>query len=111
AYGVRHDTLGMMLWREMMEAEALSGGWFGPSSEDLMDGLRYWARAMTGHHGQPPRESDSSLAPHFSSPIDQRAALGFAQEMRSMFLTDVDFEHPCFADPSAFLRHSQELSW
>ncbi|MFZ5526325.1 MAG: CRISPR-associated helicase Cas3' [Pseudomonadota bacterium] len=109
-YSERHDTLGMLLWLALQE-DAAAEAWFGPATDDLLEGLCFWARAMTGHHGQPPREFAKALDPHFQYPFDQRAAFEFVQAMRGMFLSDIDFEHPCFADPRRFLNVSRQLSW
>ncbi|MFT3857522.1 MAG: CRISPR-associated helicase Cas3' [Aquabacterium sp.] len=110
-YTVRHDSLGMLFWAEVLEDEASEEGWFGPQTGTLMEGARYWARAVTGHHGQPPKENLSGLKPHFELPADHRAAMQFVNAMRQKFLADIDFAQPCFQNPARFLHDSQMLSW
>lgn len=110
-YSIRHDSLGMAFWREALSAQVLQEAWFGPDTEDLMYGLMYWARAVTGHHGQPPDESICSLAPHFHRSIDEPAAAAFAVQMKDRFLSGIDFTQGCFANAKGFLRESMRLSW
>lgn len=110
-YSIRHDSLGMAFWREALTSLAEAEQWFGPETDRLMLGLMCWARAVTGHHGQPPDESISSLAPHFQRHVDEPAAAAFASQMKDKFLSGVDFAQGCFASPKVFLRESQLLSW
>jgi CRISPR-associated endonuclease/helicase Cas3 len=55
-YTIRHDSLGWLLWREnladyLLEANLLNLDTNIWEKEDWLDGLNYWARAVTGHHG------------------------------------------------------------
>lgn len=110
-YSIRHDSLGMAFWREVLIQRAERAHWFGPQTGDLMHGLLCWARAVTGHHGQPPDESVDRLAPHFHRSPDETAAALFAEQMWDKFLSNFDFSQGGFANPRAFLRESQLLSW
>lgn len=111
AYWIRHDSLGMAYWREALIQQVECEQWFGPETDGLMFGLMCWARAVTGHHGQPPDESVVSLGPHFHRMLDEPAAAAFARQMKDKFLSEIDFSQGCFANPKLFLRESQRLSW
>jgi hypothetical protein len=52
-YTLRHDSLGMLFWKDKLAERAADERWFGPQTEYYECGLDYWARAATGHHGQP----------------------------------------------------------
>jgi CRISPR-associated endonuclease/helicase Cas3 len=109
-YTLRHDSLGMLFWVEVLRERVIDQAWFGSQSEDLADGLDCWARACTGHHGQPPIEGDH-WGQHFDTQHDRIAALAFADSLRDMFI-DAELAAGIAAqDASAFLQASQELSW
>lgn len=109
-YTLRHDSLGMLFWTSVLRERVIAEKWFGPQSLDLADGLDFWARACTGHHGQPPTEGDD-WRQHFDKQADREAALGFVDAMRRMFLTDDVAEAIGAQDPTEFWRASRELSW
>lgn len=109
-YTLRHDSLGMLFWASAIREYVVDQHWFGLASVDLADGLDYWARACTGHHGQPPAEGDD-WRQHFDKHADHEAALGFVDAMRRMFLTDDVAEAIGAQDPTEFWRASRELSW
>ncbi len=109
-YTLRHDSLGMLFWKEVLREQLIQEEWFGPRSEDLADGLDCWARACTGHHGQPPAEGDT-WTQHFDQVADRDAALAFAGEVRHAFI-DSELTAAIGAQPpTQFLAASQELSW
>jgi CRISPR-associated endonuclease/helicase Cas3 len=109
-YKLRHDSLGMLFWKEVLRERVIDEAWFGESTNDLADGLDFWARASTGHHGQPPTEGDH-WGQHFDRRSDRAAAMAFVDAMRAQFL-DADLLAAIAAqEPVAFLRHSQALSW
>jgi len=54
-YVERHDSLGQWIWRQMLYGHAVSDSWFGVSTKQSSAGLDAWMRAVTGHHGQPPK--------------------------------------------------------
>ncbi|OVZ60431.1 CRISPR-associated endonuclease Cas3'' [Pigmentiphaga sp. NML080357] len=109
-YSIRHDTLGLVYWSVVLESEAVEEGWFGPDSAHLLPAIDYWVRAVTGHHGQPPSENEESPWPHFVSQ-DDRAIRQFVDQMRVLFLANMDWQAPCFADPYAFENVTRGLSW
>lgn len=110
-YSVRHDSLGMLFWREVLIDRSNQEEWFGPDSEALSDGLIWWARSVTGHHGQPPDEQLSSIPAFFDVRQDAQAIDQFVQVVRRLFLANIDFSAGCFADPRAFEKSSKVLSW
>jgi len=110
-YSIRHDTLGLVYWTAVLEQEAVDEGWFGPDSSSLLPAIDHWVRAVTGHHGQPPSENEEHPWPHFVDPDDHRAIHEFVGHMRELFLADMDWQAPCFADAQAFEDASRELSW
>jgi len=109
-YTLRHDSLGMLFWSSVVREKIIAEQWFGPRSFDIADGLDFWARACTGHHGQPPTEGDY-WGQHFDTGDDCHAALGFVETVRRMFLTDAVVDSICNQDPTHFWRASCELSW
>ena len=110
-YRVRHDSLGMMFWKSVLSDVAVEQAWFGKDTGLYLDGLDYWMRAVTGHHGQPPEETSEYWAQHFSAQEDRAAVFSFVAEMRTLFLDDATQAIPQALDPEAFYRVSIELSW
>ncbi len=106
---VRHDSLGMQVWLEHVQPRAENQGWFG-SDLDYFDGIAYWVRAVTGHHGQPPLNDVRFMAEHFR-PRDVAAVHSFVDAMRALLLTPAAASLPQARDAVRFLKASQELSW
>jgi CRISPR-associated endonuclease/helicase Cas3 len=77
--GVRHDTLGEMLWRNhlLSGADVLR---LGAQANRHHDRLSPWVNAVTGHHGQPPDGTRASLIQHFDA-CDRDAAASFVGEL------------------------------
>lgn len=109
-YTLRHDSLGMLFWKEVLREQLIDEAWFGPRSEDLADGLDFLAAACTGHHGQPPAEGDT-WTQHFDPLEDRAAAQAFVEAVRRLFVDAELTEAIAAQDPSAFLAASRELSW
>lgn len=107
--GVRHDSLGMAFWKAQVQPKADCETWFGDDPE-YGEGLDFWARAVTGHHGQPPMESVSHMSRHFN-PQDVDAALDFADAMRTLLLPAQAAQVATTLDAEAFELVSRELSW
>lgn len=106
--GIRHDSLGMQFWIDEVLPLAEDEGWFGVDL-DSDDGLACWARAVTGHHGQPPLNHVSRLSLHFR-PQDTRAAKQFSQAARALLLSPAAATIPELC-ASRFEQISRELSW
>ena len=109
-YTLRHDSLGMLFWKDVLRDRVIDQAWFGARSEDLADALDWWARACTGHHGQPPTEGDF-WGQHFDPQQDRAAALAFADAMRQQFISAELTDAIAALRPSDFLAASTELSW
>ena len=109
-YTLRHDSLGMLFWKDVLRDRVIDQAWFGSRSEDLAFGLDSWARACTGHHGQPPTEG-GYWGQHFDRQQDRTAALAFADAVRAQFISADLAEAMAQQDPSSFLAASAELSW
>jgi CRISPR-associated endonuclease/helicase Cas3 len=109
-YRLRHDSLGMLFWREVLSEVAADQCWFGPESELQLEGLDWWARAVTGHHGQPP-EASTGWTQHFDRHDDREAILEFVAELRGLFFTDGIAAIPTGTDPTEFWQASRDLSW
>ena len=109
AAGVRHDSLGMVFWSAHVQPQAQREAWFSDNPE-YAEGLDFWARAVTGHHGQPPLEHVSHLGRHFN-PKDVDAALDFAGAMRTLLLPRQAAGVATALDANAFELVSRELSW
>ena len=113
-YTLRHDSLGMLFWKEVLCDHVFAEAWFGPQSQEqsqnMADSLDGWARACTGHHGQPPTEGDH-WRQHFDPLQDRDAALAFAEAMRRQFITTDVASAIAAQEPHSFLAASTELSW
>ena len=109
-YGLRHDSVGMLFWKGVLAKRVIDEQWFGPDSEDFADGLAWWARAVTGHHGQPPKEGDD-WRQHYDKLADCPATLAFVDQARRMFLDDALVQGIRGLGTEGFLEVSVELSW
>ena len=112
SYTERHDSLGQWLWRDCMADRAVEDGWFGGITESRMTGLDTWMRAVTGHHGQPPKVPPAfcDISGYFSKP-DKKAALAFVDAMRELLLRQSAATIPAALDAAKFEHVSQALSW
>lgn len=107
--GVRHDSLGMQFWMDHVQQRVEDEAWFGDDL-DVFDGVRCWARAVNGHHGQPPLSQVDHLSSHFR-PRDTAAAQAFVDAMRELLLPAGAAALPTAVGTQAFERISRELSW
>jgi len=109
AAGMRHDSLGMAFWTLHLKPRADREAWFGQDPE-YGEGLDFWARAVTGHHGQPPMEPIGHVGRHFN-PKDVDAALDFSDDMRALLLPTHAAAVATVMDAEVFELVSRELSW
>ncbi|MER2542376.1 MAG: CRISPR-associated helicase Cas3' [Candidatus Accumulibacter phosphatis] len=109
-YKLRHDSLGMQFWSKPLMDYVKKDVWFGPQTGLYECGLNYWARAVTGHHGQPPQEGGSWKA-NFHWQDDPYAILEFTTDIRALIFEDREAAIPTMLDPEAFELASQDLSW
>lgn len=108
-YNERHDSLGQWIWRSSLAENAIAGKWFGAGTRPAMAGLDAWMRAVTGHHGQPPK-AHGPYQMHFSRK-DEQVVLGFVEQMRALLLLDSIAGKPSRVDPADFQHLSEHLSW
>ncbi len=112
SYTERHDSLGQWLWRDYLADRAAEDGWFGGSSMLQMPGFDVWMRAVTGHHGQPPKNVPAYCAiDDYYSMRDKKTALAFVDAMRDLLLPQSAAEIPAALDAAQFEHVSQALSW
>jgi CRISPR-associated endonuclease/helicase Cas3 len=109
-YTLRHDSLGMLFWKESLRERLIDERWLGDASLDLADGLDAWVAASTGHHGQPPTEGDF-WGQHFDMRQDGEAAMAFVDAARELFLDPGLMTDIAALDPKAFWTASRESSW
>jgi CRISPR-associated endonuclease/helicase Cas3 len=109
-YNLRHDSLGMLFWTKRLSDALLDEGCFDDDL-DRVAGLDAWARAVTGHHGQPPQENDKAWTFFFDTQGDAAAIHEFVEETRRLLLSDEARRIPELQDADGFHRASVELSW
>lgn len=109
-YDVRHDTLGHLAWKELLEDRCIKDAWLGSQTEDHLDALHAWVRAVTGHHGQPPR-SDGHFSRHFDASDDREAILQFTAEVKALAFGSAEALLVPTLDVDAFRHASERLSW
>ena len=111
-YGrMRHDSLGMLMWNSQLLDLAKSDGWFGADSEDREEGLAWWARAVTGHHGEPPRSVSIGWKSFFDPQEDRAAIVEFVGELRSLLLAGDSASVASLLEADLFELISQCLCW
>lgn len=111
SYRLRHDSLGMLFWRDVLSQRAVDEKWFGADTESALDGLNCWMRAVTGHHGQPPKEIGEFWEQHFDRNQDRAAIFEFVTEVRSLLVDHTVASIPSAQDVESFHQSSMELSW
>jgi len=110
-YNERHDTLGWVAWRELLEQPALDEGWLGPRTEDHLQGLDAWVRAVTGHHGQPPKSDPIYFGHHFDRDHDSASIVAFVQDAKALLLQGGQPLLRTTLNADDFCEASQRLSW
>lgn len=111
SYRLRHDSLGMLFWKDVLGQKVVDEEWFGPESDDALYGLDWWARSVTGHHGQPPQEDRESLEQYFDCRQDKAAILEFVADVRAVLVNDGVAAIPAAMDAEEFCAVSLSLSW
>jgi len=81
--GVRHDSLGELLWRTHLLGRADALG-LGPEASRFSNRIQPWVYAVTGHHGEPPDAGQAKIHAYFDA-CDEAAAAAFVAEIRAMF--------------------------
>lgn len=91
-YSERHDTLGFILWQDVLSGKWLDSGGLriAFSHSDLAKLLRNvdpWMEIVTGHHGEPPKRMPLRYQ-HFFTVTDEDAACHFREDVAALFLKD-----------------------
>ena len=92
-YTIRHDTLGYMLWCEVLRSSLEEKQLFSNSSNvtelrQLVRTLDVLMQVVTGHHGSPPKIiTNLNLSNHFTKQ-DEEAALQFVLTVYRLFLSE-----------------------
>jgi len=90
---IRHDRLGYVLWEQKLCTGRNIHSWFGIEMDDANLGkwvraLLWFARPMTGHHGEPPRRTglnDLMIRAESSfSELDIAAATTFLNDITAL---------------------------
>lgn len=110
AYTLRHDSLGWLLWQDLVSELVCSEQWLGLDSDAYRDGLDCWMRAVTGHHGQPPL-SGGFWKTHCHRQEDRVAITGAVTEFRQLLLDESVEQIPAHLGAEPFAEISRDLSW
>lgn len=115
-YGrLRHDSLGWLIWKQLLEQRAIDEAWFGPHTEALVDygGLDWWMQACTGHHGTPPQAviGRDDWRHYCNAREDAGAIRRFVGELSGIFSRAVLAEAAAALDAEAFAAAGQTFSW
>jgi len=91
-YSERHDTLGFILWQDVLSIKWLDSGGLGFESRhsDLAKRLRNvspWMEIVTGHHGEPPKRMPIRHQ-NFFTVADEEAVSCFREDVTALFLKD-----------------------
>ena len=90
-YGLRHDTLGFLIWREHLKSYLLKTGFLPGSSISRRrireTGYDYWMRSIAGHHGEPPKEENRRILDFFGEQ-DIKAVKDYADAIIKLLLKD-----------------------
>lgn len=113
-YGIRHDTLGYIVWRKLMKSGAplLDGlaEWEDSASDDddPLDLIDTWIQCVTGHHGQPPDTVLPPISDYFSEK-DQEAVREWVSIAARLFLPERPL--PLGTPMSEANRRRFDFSW
>lgn len=108
-YSERHDTLGQWYWNDRLLQSVLDDGWFVDGIEGALD---CWMRAVTGHHGQPPKTSaPNNPSDDFFSKKDRKAIKEFAEDIGTLFSIESAATICKRLQPRQFEKVSHVLSW
>jgi CRISPR-associated endonuclease/helicase Cas3 len=111
AYGLRHDSLGWLLWNEHLRQRFSEQGLMEPTRPSKRrffqeHPLDVWMAAVVGHHGQPPHSSVSGLVrDYFEERLDFEAASTFAIDLIPLLLGKPQFF------PLNGLHTAKQSSW
>ena len=91
-YGLRHDSLGLILWKEHLRHQFQEQGLIPEAGgshrrRKIKQPIDIWISAMVGHHGQPPKpDSTRILADDFEQQDDFTASSEFINDLIPILL-------------------------
>ncbi len=94
SYTERHDTLGFVLWQEILAGSLAGSGGFGyaanqPEIKKIFRYIDPWIEIVTGHHGEPPKRMPIRRQ-NFFTEADEEAACQFCNAVTVLFLSEGD---------------------
>lgn len=109
-YGLRHDSLGWILWKKHLSQQFQTKGIIPPNTRRrtsaASDALDVWMSAMVGHHGQPPQPTTTRLLhDDFDTDHDFAAATDFLDDVIPLVFAEM----PVF--PACRAEDIQRASW
>ncbi|MCF7990771.1 MAG: CRISPR-associated helicase Cas3' [Thiohalocapsa sp.] len=108
-YHPRHDSLGLLLWYEVLEESVLKKFVSETStSRATRRALSAWIGTAVGHHGQPPATPNGRPITDQFTPDDQHAAAAFCNDAGELILDGVQLE---INDAKALEHTLKRLSW
>jgi CRISPR-associated endonuclease/helicase Cas3 len=107
--GVRHDSLGELLWRRHLLGPADALG-LGAQANRFANRLTPWVYAVTGHHGEPPDAGQATIYAHFDT-CDEAAAAAFVAEIRALSPPDIALAALCALPTEHAVRIARACSW
>ncbi len=106
----RHDSLGWLLWQEEIGKLILGPDWFDNSSRAFRQGLDFWVRAVTGHHGEPPKNFPTGYPREFKVQ-DKEAVQEYLAALREIFPVENLKRVASALSEQDFRQRSRHLSW
>jgi len=100
SYAVRHDSLGFALWFGAVKERLLGGQ--RRRGHLPVSGFDYWAGAVMGHHGLPPKLVENDY--DYFLPQDMDAALAFVGSVAGLLAADREI-------PKLDIQASKRFSW
>lgn len=99
-YTERHDTLGFLLWQEVLASRWVEKGGFDhsanhPELAKIIGNIGPWMEIVTGHHGEPPKRMPLRYQ-NFFEEHDEKSANRFREDVANLLL--VDFEDEILRD-------------
>jgi CRISPR-associated endonuclease/helicase Cas3 len=111
-YTQRHDSLGWLLWSEYLSNTIVDAPRFGVEpNRTWRAGLDTWIQAVTGHHGQPPKnlvQQQVRIDDQFL-PADLEAARQFSLDCAELLMPEAPASP--LPDAKAFRRAITPVSW
>jgi len=107
-YGERHDTLGYHIWREIARPQLIDDGLVpaaaGRRGQPGGAALDQCLRAVTGHHGLPPKATELILRDHLDPTRDPAAVRAYVGDLHTLLLGDEAF-------PVFHAEHTKHAAW